>query len=228
MWRDGKLLATYKDGRAHLNAYLDDYAFLLAALLEVMQADFKATDLAWATALADVLLAEFEDPVEGGFFFTAKSHERLFHRPKPGQDQAMPAGNAVAAACLGRLAYLTDDSRYAQAAERTVRLFYPAMRDYPAGYAGMALALAEQISPPKLLVLRGRDEALARWRDEFAREYLPDTLVFTLPDAMAGLPAALDKPARPEPVNGWLCRGVICLAPISDSVQLKAACKEKT
>jgi uncharacterized protein YyaL (SSP411 family) len=228
MWRDGKLLATYKDGRAHLNAYLDDYAFLLAALLEVMQADFKATDLAWATALADVLLAEFEDPVEGGFFFTAKSHERLFHRPKPGQDQAMPAGNAVAAACLGRLAYLTDDSRYTQAAERTVRLFYPAMRDYPAGYAGMALALAEQISPPKLLVLRGRDEALARWRDEFAREYLPDTLVFTLPDAMAGLPAALDKPARPEPVNGWLCRGVICLAPISDSVQLKAACKEKT
>ena len=136
----------------------------------------------------------------------------------------MPAGNAVAAACLGRLAYLTDDARHAQAAARTVRLFYPAMRDYPAGYAGMALALAEQISPPKLLVLRGRDEALARWRDDFAREYLPDTLVFTLPDAMAGLPAALDKPARPEPVNGWLCRGVICLPPISDSVQLKAAC----
>src|SRR5258706_14931895 len=193
-----------------------------------MQAEFTAADLAWAKALADVLLAEFEDPQQGGFFFTATSHERLIHRPKPGQDHAMPSGNAVAAGCLARVAYLTDDSRYAQAAERAVRLFYPAMRDHPAGYAGMAIALAEQISPPRLLVLRGRGDELGRWRDGLACEYLPDMMVFTLPDGRAGLPAALDKPVRPEPVNGWLCRGVICLPPISDFVQLQAVCKEKT
>ncbi len=228
MWRDGRLLATYKDGRAHLNAYLDDYAFLIAALLEVMQAEFAATDLAFARDLAETLLTEFEDAEAGGFFFTGRSHERLFHRPKPGQDHATPAGNAVAAWVLGRLAALTGEERYARAAARTVALFDPAMRDYPAGYAAMAIALSEQLTPPKLVVLRGRDPELGRWRGELARQYLPDGLVLALDDHLAGLPAPLDKPRRPEPVNGWLCRGVTCLAPISDLIQLQTACKEKS
>jgi len=227
MWRDGRLLATYKDGRAHLNAYLDDYAFVIGALLELMQADFRLGDLEFASALAEVLLAEFEDREAGGFFFTGESHERLFHRPKPGQDQAMPAGNAVAAWSLGRLAALTGDSRYARAAERTVALFYPQMRDYPAGFAAMTIALAEQLEPPKVLILRGEGSELERWRREFAREYLPDAAVLALPYGITGLPAVLDKPRRPEPVNGWLCRGVMCLEPSSDIDHLKTACKEK-
>ncbi|HET7365114.1 MAG TPA: thioredoxin domain-containing protein [Burkholderiales bacterium] len=228
MWRDGRLLATYKDGRAHLNAYLDDYAFLMAALLELMQAEFIGADLEFATQLADVLLAEYEDREAGGFYFTGASHERLFHRPKPGQDQAMPAGNAIAAWSLGRLAALTGEARYAQAAERTLALYYRQMRDYPAGWAAMAIALTEQLAPPNVLVLRGRGDELTRWREEFAREYLPDTVVLALADGMRGLPAALDKPLRPEPVNGWLCRGVMCLEPSSDLLQLKTLSKEKS
>src|SRR5207344_3252213 len=82
MWRDGALAATYKDGRAHLNAYLDDYAFLLDALIEMLQADFRGADLAFAIELAEALLARFADPA-GGFFFTSHDHERLIHRPKP-------------------------------------------------------------------------------------------------------------------------------------------------
>ena len=87
MWRDGRLLATYKDGRAHLNAYLDDHAFLLAALIELLQTAFRAQDLAWATEIADALLARFEDRAGGGFFFTSDDHERLLLRPKPGTRQ---------------------------------------------------------------------------------------------------------------------------------------------
>jgi len=227
MWKDRRLLATCKDGRAHLNAYLDDYAFLIAALLELMQAQFSARDLAFATELADTLLAEFEDPDAGGFFFTGRSHERLYHRPKPAHDQATPSGNAVAAWGLARLAALTGEQRYARAAERTVALFYPQMRDHPAGFAAMAVALSEQLSPPSVLVLRGRGQELARWQEELAREYLPDGMVLAVPEGSSGLPAPLDKPNRPEPVNGWLCRGVTCLPPIGDLIQLKAACKEK-
>ena len=227
-WHERKLLATYKDDRAHLNAYLDDYAFLIAGLLELMQAEFSIADLAFATDLAETLLAEFADPEAGGFFFTGMSHERLFHRPKLGQDNATPSGNAVAAWALGRLAALTGEQRYARAAERALALFYSPMREYPAGYAAMAIALAEQLVPPKLLVLRGRGPELGRWQEELAREHLPDGLVVALPDDLAGHPAPLDKPKRPEPVNGWLCRGVTCLAPISDLIQLKTACKEKS
>jgi uncharacterized protein YyaL (SSP411 family) len=102
------------------------------------------------------------------------------------------------------------------------------MREYPAGYAGMAIALGEHLRPPNLLVLRGQAPEVFRWRDELVREYLPDTQIFAVPDGAASVPAALAKPARGGPVNGWLCRGVICLTPKADLVQMKAVCKEKT
>src|SRR5512141_403334 len=90
LWREraggerARLLATCKDGRAHLNAYLDDYAFLLAALVELLQTDYDNRDLEFAHALAEVLLQQFYDPAQGGFFFTSEDHEALIHRPKPG------------------------------------------------------------------------------------------------------------------------------------------------
>jgi uncharacterized protein len=227
MWRDGRLLATYKDGRAHLNAYLDDYAFLIAALLELMQAEFQTRDLAWACELADVLLEQFEDRPGRGFFFTARDHEALIQRPKPGHDNATPSGNAVAAWGLGRLAALTGEQRYARAAQGTVELFFPAMRDFPAGFGAMAIALEEQLSPPPVIVLRGESGALRGWQTELAREFLPDTTVLAITDGTKNLPAALDKPPRPGPVNAWLCRGVSCLEPIGDLVHLKKALKEK-
>jgi uncharacterized protein YyaL (SSP411 family) len=227
MWRGGRLLATYKDGRAHLNAYLDDYAYLIAALLELLQDEYRAEDLEFAESLADVLLEQFEDREAGGFYFTARDHEQLIHRPKPGHDHATPSGNAVAAWVLGRLAALTGEQRYARAAERTLELFYPAMRDYPGGFAMMAIALDEHLRQPKTLILRGRDDALQAWRRELAREFMPDTSVLAIADAVSGLPALLDKPRRPQPVNAWLCSGVTCLEPISDLVHLKKVIKEK-
>ncbi|MGH8724403.1 MAG: thioredoxin domain-containing protein [Burkholderiales bacterium] len=226
MWRDGRLLATYKDGRAHLSAYLDDYALLIAALLELTQAEFSTADLNWATTLADVLLEQFEDPDAGGFYFTARDHERLIHRPKPGHDHATPSGNAVAAWALGRLAALAGEERHARAAERTLRLFAPAMRDTPGGFAMMAIALDEHLAQPKTLVLRGKAEALRAWQGELAREFMPDTAVLAIADGAPGLPPLLDKPQRPGPVNAWLCRGVTCLEPISDLVHLKKILKE--
>ncbi len=226
MWQGGRLLATYKDGRAHLNAYLDDYAFLLAALMEVLQARFSRDELEFAEELAEVLLDQFEDREAGGFYFTARDHERLIHRPKPGHDNATPSGNAVAAWSLGRLAALTGEDRYARAAERTLELFFPLMREYPAGFASMALALDEAIIPPSVLVLRGDPDALSEWTAQLARELLPTTQVVAISNGVKGLPPALDKPERPEPVNGWLCQGVTCLAPMSDLENLKAACKQ--
>jgi hypothetical protein len=178
-------------------------------------------------ALADVLLEKFEDPIDGGFYFTARDHEQLIHRPKPGHDHATPSGNAVAAWTLGRLAALTGEERYARAAERTLQLFYPAMRDFPGGFAMMAIALDEFLALPKTLILRGKAEALGAWQSELAHEFLPDTEVLAIPDDLKGLPALLDKPPRPQAVNAWLCRGVTCLEPISDLVKLKMVLKEK-
>src|SRR5579862_1023084 len=95
LWRDGRLLATYKDGRAHLGAYLDDYAFLADALLELLQTRWRSRDLEFARALAEVMLEQFLDRERGGFFFTAAEHEPLIHRTKTFNDESIPAGNGV-------------------------------------------------------------------------------------------------------------------------------------
>src|SRR5665213_756274 len=100
LWRDGRLLATYKDGRAHLPAYLDDYACMADALLELLQTRWRSSDLELCVALAEILLDQFEDAQDGGFFFTARDHEQLIHRSKTFGDDAVPSGNGVAASVL--------------------------------------------------------------------------------------------------------------------------------
>ena len=93
LWRDGRLLATYKDGRAHLQAYLDDYAFLADALIELLQTRWRVRDLVFAQALVEVMMAFYADAESGGFFFTASDHERLIHRSKTFSDESIPSGN---------------------------------------------------------------------------------------------------------------------------------------
>ena len=221
LWHGGKLLATYKDGQAHLNAYLDDYAFLVDALIELMQAEFRAADLELARALADVMLDQFEDRAAGGFFFVSHDHEKLIHRAKPGHDHATPSGNGMAAFALQRLGHLIGETRYLAAAERTVKLFYPALERQPGGFVSLATALDEYLAPPQTVVLRGDKEDLARWQKVLVRTYRPATLVIAIPADRAGLPPVLDKAAPARGVNAWICRGVACLAPTSDLADLQ-------
>jgi uncharacterized protein YyaL (SSP411 family) len=220
MWLNGRLLATCKDGRAHLNAYLDDYAFLLDALLELMQHDFRVADLDWARAIADVLLYQFEDRAHGGFFFVSNDHERLLHRTKSGQDHATPSGNGIAALALNRLGHLIGEPHYCEAAARTLHAFKSRLENQPAAHASLCAALEESITPPTIVVLRGGSGAAA-WQHEISRHYLPHVMVFAVPAALAGLPAVLDKSAGTS-VNAWVCRGVTCLPPIADCAALLA------
>ena len=215
LWRDARLLATCKDGRAHLNAYLDDHAFLLMALLESMQADFRRADLDFAVALADVLLDRFEDRERGGFFFTSHDHEQLILRPKPGYDNATPSGNGVAALALLRLGHLVGELRYLQAAERTIGLFFAQLAHHPGGFSMLCMALAEHCAPPMMTVLRGPASEMAPWQRALARRYAPAGMVVAVDPTEPNLPSGLDKPVRPG-VNAWVCRGVNCLAPIGD------------
>ncbi|SCX39112.1 thioredoxin domain-containing protein [Nitrosospira sp. Nsp1] len=225
LWRDNRLLATYKDGKAHLNAYLDDYAFLLDGLLELMQAEFRQADLEFAVALAEVLLEQFEDKQAGGFFFTSHDHEKLIYRPKPAHDNATPSGNGVAAHALQRLGHLLGEFRYLQAAERTLGLFYPAISHYASSCCSLLTALELSLTPPQIVILRGQRHALAEWKNAL-RCISPYTLVFALPLELVGLPPSLNKPvATSSAVNAWVCHGVKCLPEISDLQQLLSICE---
>ncbi|MDO9064336.1 MAG: thioredoxin domain-containing protein, partial [Sulfuricella sp.] len=215
LWRDSRLLASWKDGKANLGGYLDDYAFLLGALVELMQARFRTADLAFARELAEALLARFEDRDRGGFYFTAHDHETLISRPKPGFDNATPSGNAVAAFALQRLGHLLGETRYLAAAERALKLFYPQIAAQPTGFMSFLAVLEEYLEPPRIVILRGPAEQVAAWQQVLAKECRPATMLLALPGTLAGLPGSLDKPETPV-VNAWVCQGVKCLPVITD------------
>ena len=216
-WRDGQLLATSKDGKAHLTAYLDDYAFLLAALLELMQAEFRSADLAFSTQLADALLDRFEDSTAaGGFYFTAHDHEALIQRPKTGHDNATPSGNGIAAQALQRLGHLLGEPRYLAAAERCLKLYWAGMQRSPGGYASLLTALDEFLQPPAIAILRGPATEIGGWVARLTPH--PRQIVLALPNHIApevSLSPTLLKPES-DHVNAWVCRGVTCLPPIAE------------
>jgi uncharacterized protein YyaL (SSP411 family) len=222
LWRNHRLLATCKDGRAHLNAYLDDHAFMLDALLELIQAEFRSVDLRFAQELADLLLDQFEDREEGGFFFVSHDHEKLIQRVKPGPDNATPSGNGIAATALQRLGHLIGEPRYLAAAERTVKLFYPSLGRQPSAYSTLLVALEDWLEPPQTVVLRGVPDALREWQRELGSMFRPDTLVVAIPPQRDALPPTLEKPLA-EGVAAWVCRGTTCLAPIADRAELAHA-----
>ena len=229
LWRDGRLLATYKDGRARLNAYLDDHAFLLDALLELMQARFRSVDLEFARALAERLLAQFEDRVQGGFYFVSHDHEELIHRPKSGHDGATPSGNGIAAFALQRLGHLIGEARYVEAAQRTIKLFYPQLERNPSGHASLLVALEEMLAPPSIVILRGESAALNEWQSRLAQSFRPDALVIGVPADEKNLPPTLDKPL-PEGKGAvaWVCRGVTCLPPETDVAAVERLLDSRT
>ena len=214
LWRDGRLLATCKDGRAHLNAYLDDYVYLIDAVLELQQVRFRADELEFARQLTEVVLEHFADEENGGFYFTSDDHEQLIHRSKTFTDDATPSGNGIAAFTLQRLGHLLGEPRYLVAAERTLRAAWPVLEKYPVSHVTLATALEELLQPPEIVILRGESLAIEGWRRELARRFVPRRLVLAIPADAAGLPPALAEKAPRGAAVAYICRGSTCSAPV--------------
>jgi uncharacterized protein YyaL (SSP411 family) len=223
---DGRLRAAWKDGRARVPAYLDDYAFMLDASLEILQLRWDPDDLAFAASLADTLLAHFEDREGGGFLFTADDHEKLIERPRPLADDAMPSGNGVAALALNRLGCLLGEPRYLEAAERAVRSALPSLQRAPFAHCALLDALEEQLDPPEIVIVRGAPKRSADWARTARIVYAPRRLVFEIPADAADLPPALAEKAAPESgARAWICRGTTCLPPVDSLSALTTALK---
>ncbi len=218
LWRDGRLYASHARGETRFPAYLDDHAFLLDALLAMLQLRWIRRDLDWAIALADALLDRFEDRERGGFWFTAHDAEPLPQRPKPWMDESLPSGNGVAARALLTLGHLLGDTRYSDAAERVLRAAWPTLSTYPHACCSLALALDEFLHPPTHIVLRATEAEAARWQDAVAAS--PAAHVFRIPPDAANLPGILSAQTHESGGVAWICRGTHCLPPTSDPFQL--------
>ena len=212
LWRDDRLLATYKDGRAHLRAYLDDYAFLADALMELLQTRWRSSDLVFARQLAEVMLEQFEDSA-GGFFFTAQEHEHLILRSKTFGDESMPSGNGVAAAMLCRLGLLLGELRYLDAAERTLKAAWTGILEYPQAHMSLVNALEDFSSSMQIVVIRGEKDSAEQWAQVLNLVYAPTRMIFAIPTD-ADLPPALAAKRGGKETVAYLCTGMSCSAPL--------------
>jgi len=220
LWRDGRLLATAKDGVAHLNAYLDDYAYLANALLEMLQVRWKNEDAAWLRQILDTMLARFEDTALGGFFFTSDDHETLIHRSKSFSDDAIPAGNGIAARALLRAGYLLGETRWLEAAERTLRAAWLALNRLPHGHVSLIEALDEYLAAPEIVIIRGAAADATSWQKELGKLYAPHRLVFAVPAEIANLDPALADKRAGAGTRAYVCRGTTCSPPIESLADL--------
>ncbi len=218
--RRGRLLATAKDGVAHLNAYLDDYAYLANALLEMLQLRWRNEDVAWLREILDAMLAHFEDAKLGGFFFTSDDHEALIHRSKSFSDDAIPAGNGIAARALIRAGYLLGETRWLEAAERTLRAAWLAINRFPHGHMSLLEALAEYLDPPEIVIIRERTADAAAWQRELGKLYAPHRMVFSIPAKLDGLDAAVADKKAGRGTRAYVCRGSTCSAPVESLADL--------
>jgi uncharacterized protein YyaL (SSP411 family) len=219
---NGRLLHTWRAGRASLAAYLDDYAGLAGALVTLYEATFDERFLREAMQLADVLLAQFHDPRAGGFFFTAADHEQLLARHKDWQDSSVPSGSALAATVLLRLARLTGNETYESAALETMQSLASLMSESPLAVGQMLLCVDFYLGPAREIVLLGdlASPTTQSILQALRQAYLPRRVVAF---HNAGEPVANDSPlapllagktARADEPTLFVCEQFTCQAPV--------------
>jgi uncharacterized protein YyaL (SSP411 family) len=222
---DGRLLRTYKDGRAQLNAYLEDHAFLLEALLALYEATFEVRWFSEAQALAETMIERFGDPERGGFYSTSSDHEELIARRKEVGDHPIPSGNSSAAMGLLRLGALTGERRYEEAGTGVFALFGKPAVEHPDAFAHMLRALDFHLSPTHEVALVGNDLTdLASVVREKPRPHLvlaggPEGA--TEPPLLEGRALVDGKPAA------YVCENFTCQLPVTDPGELKRQLEDR-
>jgi uncharacterized protein YyaL (SSP411 family) len=213
----GRLLRTYKDGRAHLNAYLEDHAYLLEGLLTLYESSFVPRWFDEARALADIMVERFADEGSGGFFDTSSDHEQLLARRKDLEDHPIPAANSSAAYGLLRLAALTGEHDYESRAVSVFRLLHEVAARHPQAFGHLLQALDFHFSPTREVALVGDDTAEL---ERVVRSAFRPHLVLA-GGAADGVPLLQDR----TPVDGrpaaYVCEHFVCKAPVTEPEELE-------
>ncbi len=224
---DGRLLRTYKDGRARLNGYLEDYTFLADGLLALYEASFQAHWFVEARKLMDEAIALFADEQNGGFFDTGSDHEALISRPKDIMDNATPAGNSVAVDVLLRLAAFTGEESYRRRADDYLGPIADVMAQHPQAFGHVLGALDFALSAVKEFAIMG-NPAGADTRsllEVINGRYLPNCVLACADpadsEAVQAVPLLADRPLKEGKATAYVCQNFACLAPVTTAEQLE-------
>jgi uncharacterized protein len=214
---DGRLLRTWKDGEARLNAYLEDHAYLLEALLTLYESTFEPRWFAEARALADTMVERFADEENGGFFETSSDHEQLLARRKDLEDHPIPSGNASAAYGLLRLAALTGEHSYESRAVSVLRLLHELAPKHPQAFGHLLQAMDFHLATVKEVALVGDD--LHPLERVVRGEFRPHLVVAG--GAPDGVPLLQDRPAVDGRAAAYVCERFACKAPVTEPEELE-------
>ncbi len=220
LWTSNQLYAVHSNGQSHFPAYLDDHAFLLNAILSLLQAGWKPAQLEFAIELADTMISNFEDAESGGFFFSAADQQAPISRLRPLQDDATPAGNGIAAIALETLGHLTADQRYLEAAGQALMSSYSEQQQHPLAHATLLTGLYYHLQPATQVIITGSDmdENLA-WKA--ATSGNDRVNCYVLGSGAGQLPAIPGLYESGEQTVAFVCEGLRCLPPIKSSRALQ-------
>ena len=219
---DGRLFATARNGKAHLNGYLDDYAFVSAGLIDLYESDFDPMWIREALALNKIVEAEFQTE-DGGFYNTGDSHEVLLVRMRSSRDGAIPSGLAIQTMNLLRLSELTGSPELAKAAEVALSSSGKEINQIPQAYSQLLLALDTLRARPFEVVIAGElgDESTTAMIEAIRSTYLPQRVV-ALVDKRADLTLmpVLSGKATEGVARAFVCRNFTCQSPTEDVAEM--------
>lgn len=221
----GRLLRTYNNGRAQLNGYLEDHAYLLEALLDLYEATFDEHWFAAARETADTMIERFGDDENGGFFTTSDDHEELIARRKDLEDHPAPSGNSSAANGLLRLAALTGEAEYERRALGVLKLMAPTAGRHPQAFAHLLAAADRYVSRAvevALIAPAGSPDASADLAASYRARYRPRAVLAGGTEGASSPPVLADRPALDGGPAAYVCEHFACAAPVGTAAELTA------
>lgn len=230
---DGRLLHCYKDQRARFNGYLEDYASFVDGLTHLFEATGEPRWIKASLELAEVMLAEFHDAEQGGFYFTGKNHESLIVRQKDAYDNATPSGNAMAATALLRLGALAGRDDLTAVGTKTLETIHAVLAQAPMAAGQSLIALDFLLAPPREIALIAPNTAaeLREPLEAIAARFLPNKVVAPATTAsaqeLAGIiPLFEGRSASGGTATTYICERYACKAPIQGVEALQEAIAE--
>jgi hypothetical protein len=225
---NGRLLHRYRDGEAEIEAYLNDYAYLIWALIELYEASFDAFYLKTALELNKIANDHYWDDYIGGYFFTADDGEELLTRRKELYDGATPSGNSISFLNLLRLSYMTGDHELEQKADIINRVFSERVKGSYLAYTQFIIAIDFALGPTYSLVIAGDSQAknTSDMLESVRIQYLPNkVMIFRKTDDKS---PEIDKYANFvewfNPINdkatAYVCVNKTCKKPTNDHNQM--------
>ncbi len=216
---NGLLFRTYREGKSHLNAYLEDYSYFIAGLIALYEASFEPRWLTEAERLAHLMIDQFGDEAGDGFFFTGKAHESLIVQSKSAYDGATPAGVSMAIHSLFRLAKHLDKPEFHNKAVETLKLYFNQLEVMPSGSGQLLCELAFLISTPKEIAIVGgkRDTKTEAMLTALHGMYLPNKIVaLSEPNDGGALPLLANKPQIDNSTTAYVCENYVCQTPTTE------------